>query len=398
VLETARGAARDGAENVQVGEQRLGRGGIRSHGRPWGLVSDAQHEQRVGQHEFARGVGPGEVDLIEPADLPGAEPMRRDRLDEAEAIGRVGARHRHEVLHRGVRDEPAVLDMLLDGLGQRAHQTQAPGDPAHAAIEAPRQRVEGQAMVVVQRAEQPALLERAVGRVRAQELPKDQGLGLGHLPHDGGDRVALQPAETADAFVAVHHHVGGAAGHDHDRHLLAGHGQRGQEAPFAGRLLHPQPLVPQLKLMKLQFHAPSPHWRLLSHRPRRVLQADRGKSAVNSNPASDLTGRLVLRGSRGKSARFPWQINDLPRLLVLCGDQQDSTEMTEEIGAGDPEFFLGEIPRQLRERRREYQRQDRGLVSLQPAALDAMRDEVVGITPTPGRLRPCAPRDLTRRG
>jgi hypothetical protein len=84
----------------------------------------------------------------------------------------------------------------------------------------------------------------------------------------------------------------------------------------------------------------------------------------------------------------------------LRDPEQDSTEMAEEIGAGDPEFLLGEIPRQLRERGREHQRQDGGLglVGAQPPALDAMRDEVVGITPTPGRLRPYAPRDLTRRG
>ena len=135
--------------------------------------------------------------------------------------------------------------------------------------------------------------------------------------------------------------------------------------------------------------------------PRRsVLRGDRGKSVDKPSQVSHLTDLLVLRGSRGKSARFPCPINDLPRLLVLHGDEQDSTEMAEEIGAGDPEFFLGEIPRQLREGWREHQRQQSGpgLVGLQPAALDAMRDEVVGITPTPGRLRPCAPRDLTRRG
>jgi hypothetical protein len=32
-------------------------------------------------------------------------------------------------------------------------------------------------------------------------------------------------------------------------------------------------------------------------------------------------------------------------LLVLHGHQQDSTEMPEEIGAGDAEFLLREIPR-----------------------------------------------------
>jgi hypothetical protein len=256
VLEPARGASGDGADDVQVGEQRLGRRGIRPHERAWSVVGDAQHEQRVGQHQLARGVGPREVDLIESSDLPGAEPMRRDRLDEAEAIGRVGARHRHEVLHRGVRDEPSVLDVLLHSLRERADQTQAPGDPAHAAIEAPRQCVEGQAMVFMQRAQQPALLERAVGGVRAQELPKDQGLGLRHRPHDGGDGVALQPTEAADALMAVDHHIRRARGHHHDGHLLAGIGQRGQQVSFARRLLHPQPLVPPIELMKFQVHGP----------------------------------------------------------------------------------------------------------------------------------------------
>ena len=130
------------------------------------------------------------------------------------------------------------------------------------------------------------------------------------------------------------------------------------------------------------------------------MRGPRGKSAAKSHTASHLTGLLVLRGSRGKSACFPCPINDLPRLLVLHGDEQDSTEMAEEIGAGNPEFFLGEIPRQLREGWREHQRQQSGLglVGLQPAALDAMRDEVVGITPTPRGLCLGAPRDLTRRG
>jgi hypothetical protein len=59
--------------------------------------------------------------------------------------------------------------------------------------------------------------------------------------------------------------------------------------------------------------------------------------------------------------------------------------MPEEIGAGDTKFLLREIPRQLREGWREHQRRDAalGLAGPQPAALDAMGDEVVGITPTP---------------
>ena len=126
MLEPTRGASGDGADDVQVGEQRLGRGRIRSYGRARGVVGDAQHEQRVGQHQLARGLWAGDVDLIEPPDLPGAEPMRRDRLDKTEAIARVGARHRHQILHRGVRDQTAVPHVLLHRVGERAHQTQAP--------------------------------------------------------------------------------------------------------------------------------------------------------------------------------------------------------------------------------------------------------------------------------
>jgi hypothetical protein len=82
--------------------------------------------------------------------------------------------------------------------------------------------------------------------------------------------------------------------------------------------------------------------------PRRSrLARGTGKSANNSNPVNDFTGLLVLRSSRGKSAGFSRLVNDLRRLLVLRGPEQDSTEMAEEIGAGDPEFLLGEIPRQL---------------------------------------------------
>jgi len=213
--------------------------------------------------------------------------MRHDRLDEPHAVSSIGARQRDEVLHRGVRDQPAVVYVLLHGLGQRAHQTHAARDPAHAAIEAPGQRVERQAVIVMQRAEQPALLERAVGGT--QELPKDQRLSLRHLPHDGGDGVPVQPAETPDAFVAVDDDVGRPADHHHDRHLLTGIGQGRQEAAFARRLPKAQPLVPQLELMKFQVHRPSVRRRLLWHRADRVLRRARG--SWTPRPLASTTSR-----------------------------------------------------------------------------------------------------------
>ena len=117
-----------------------------------------------------------------------------------------------------------------------------------------------------------------------------------------------------------------------------------------------------------------------------------------SHALNDLRDALVLRSSRGKSAAFSYGINHLTRLLVLRSHQQDSTKMAEEIGAGEAEGSLGDVPRQLRQRGREHQRQDRALslLSLEPAALHAMGDEVVGVTTTPRDLRARAPCGLTR--
>jgi len=116
-------------------------GGLRADRRRGRLVGDAQHQQRVSHHELTRGVDARDVGLIEPPDLTRAEPMRHDRVHEPHAVRSIGARQRHEALHRGVRDQASVLDVPLDGLRQCAHQIHAARDPAHAAIAAPRQRV-----------------------------------------------------------------------------------------------------------------------------------------------------------------------------------------------------------------------------------------------------------------
>ena len=134
--------------------------------------------------------------------------------------------------------------------------------------ETARERVERQAVILMQCPQQPALLERAVGRVGVEQLAKDQRLGLRHLPDHGGHRVAVQTTEAADAFVAVHHHVRCACGHNHDRHLLTGVGQRRQQASLARRLPHPQPLIPHIELMNFQLHGPSVRWLLWQLRER----------------------------------------------------------------------------------------------------------------------------------
>ena len=298
------GSARDGAQDVEIGEEGLRGRGVRAHGGARRVVGHAQHEQRIGEDQVARGGGARDVGLIEPADLPGGQPMRRNRLGEASAVGRVGARQRHEVLHGGVRHEVAGVHVLLDRIGQRAHQTQAPGHPAHAVIEAPRQRVERQAVVLMQRAQQPALLERARGPVGVQQLPKDQRLRLRHFPDHRRHGVALEPLKTPDPLVAVHDHVRGAGHHDHDRHLLTRLRQRRQQPVLPRRLPHPQPLIPHVDLMKFQLHGRSVRWGLLSHRADQVLPYGPGKSAAKPCALNELMGALVLRGSGGEVRRF----------------------------------------------------------------------------------------------
>ena len=257
VLEAPGGAAGDGAEDVEVREQGLRRRCLGAHRRRWGVVGEAQHEQRVGQDELACGLRPPDVVLIQTANLARREAMRRNRIGEAHAGLALGARQRHEVLHRSVRDDAAVLDVLLDGVGERAHQTEAPRHPAHGPIEPTRQAVERQSVIFVQRTQQPGLLERALGGVRLQEMAKDQGVPRRHVPEHRGDRVAVQPAQAADAFVAVHYHVHRVAGHDDDRHLLAGVGERGQQSPLPGRLSDAESLVAEIQLMKFKVHVMS---------------------------------------------------------------------------------------------------------------------------------------------
>ena len=144
------GPARDGAQDVEIGDQRLGGRGVRVARRRAPPSSATRSTSNGSVRTSSRvAIGPGDVDLIEPADLAGGQPMRHDRLDEAHAVGRVGARQRHEVLHRGVRDELAVAARAAGSAsGSVAHQTEAPRHPAHAAIEAPRQRLERQPVIL----------------------------------------------------------------------------------------------------------------------------------------------------------------------------------------------------------------------------------------------------------
>ncbi len=244
----------DGAEQVQIGEQRLGRRNLGTEPRRRGLVGEPEDEQRVGQHERACGLRPSEVVLIQATNLAGRESMRGDRLGETQAVVTLGARQRHQVLHRRMRDDVAVTDVLLNRVRECPHQTEAPRHPAHAPIEAPRDHVERQPVLLVQGAQQPRLLKHVLGGVGLEQLAEDQGLRGRHLPDDGGDRVPVESVQTADAFMAVHDEVLRRATHHDDRHLLPDLGERGQQPALAGGLPHTERVVAPIQLVKFQLH------------------------------------------------------------------------------------------------------------------------------------------------
>lgn len=244
----------DGAEQVKVGDQGLRRGGVRPDPRGCGVLSEAEDEQRIGEDQLPRRLRPRHIVLIQVPDLARRQAVRDDRVREADTVVAVGARQRDEVLHRGVRADVPLADVRLDGLGERAHQTEPSRHPAHTPIEPPRHDVERQRVLFVQRPQQPRLLEHVLGRVGLQQMAKDQRLARRHLPDHRRHRVAVQPVQAADAFVPVHDDIPCVAGDDDDRHLLSDLGERGQQPPLPRGLPHTERVVAPIQLVKFELH------------------------------------------------------------------------------------------------------------------------------------------------
>ncbi len=76
------------------------------------------------------------------------------------AILQALARCRHQKLHRHLRRDFALADLLLDRFRQRLHQRQPPRYPTHAAIEPARQLIQSVAEALLQLRQQPAHLQR----------------------------------------------------------------------------------------------------------------------------------------------------------------------------------------------------------------------------------------------
>ena len=173
------------------------------------------------------------------------------------AILQALARHRHQKLHRHLRQDLALAHLLLDRFRQNLHQRQPPRYPAHAAVEPARQLVEPVAEALLQLRQQPAHLQRGLVFGQSQRAVQQHGRGLAHRPHHRFHRVPAQLLQRRDPLVAVDDHVTvrlAFGRHHHDGRLLAALGQRRQQPPLPRRMAHSQVLPAPVELVKLQLH------------------------------------------------------------------------------------------------------------------------------------------------
>lgn len=204
-----------------------------------------------------RAVAPGGIEL---AGLARVALVLREDGGQALAVLEADAGRRDQVFHGGLRRNPAVAHLLLNGLGQQLHQGQPPRHPAHAAVEAARQFVQRIAETLFQFGEKPALFEGALLLGPAQGAVQQQSFGFAHRPQDRFDGVPPQLLEGGDPLVAIDHEETVRLTldrHDDDRRLLSGGGQRGQQASSARRMVDAEVFPAPVELVELQSHGRS---------------------------------------------------------------------------------------------------------------------------------------------
>ena len=153
-----------------------------------------QEQLRLGQQPLAHrrcGAAPGRIQL---ARFAAAQPMPRKTLRHAATVFRAQPRHRHQELHRHMRRDRAAAHLLLHRRRQQLDQTHPPRDPAHAAIEAPRQLLLVIAEALRHLRQQPALFQSRCLLAGAHRAVQKKGLGFAQRPDHRLDRVAAQAA------------------------------------------------------------------------------------------------------------------------------------------------------------------------------------------------------------
>jgi hypothetical protein len=233
-----------------------------------------QEQLRIGQQPLAhgrRGAAPGR---IQPARFATAKPMPRKALCHAATVFPAQPRHRHQELHCHMRHDRAAAHLLLHLRRQQLDQAHPPRDPAHAAIESPRQL-----LLVIPEAfrhlrQQPALFQNRCLLAGAHRAVQKKGLGLAQRPDHRLDRVAPKLFQSPGPPVAVDEQIalGPICGDDDNRRLLPTGRQRRQQPMLAFRPVRAQVLQTPLKLVKFQLHRFRPRCRY----PVNMQQAESG--------------------------------------------------------------------------------------------------------------------------
>jgi len=215
-----------------------------------------QEQLRLGQQPLAHRrcrASPGRIQL---ARFATAQPMPRKTLRHAATVFRTQPRHRHQELHRHMRRDRAAAHLLLHRRRQQLDQAHPPRDPAHAAIESPRQL-----LLVISEAfrhlcQQPALFQSRCLLAGAHRAVQKKRIGFAQRPDHRFDRVAPQLLQRPDPPVAVDEQIalGLICGDDDHRRLLPTGRQRCQQPLLALRPVHTQVLQAPLKLVKFQLH------------------------------------------------------------------------------------------------------------------------------------------------
>jgi len=160
-----------------------------------------------------------------------------------------------------MRRDLAGANALLHGFGKLFHQSQSARDPAHAAIESPRQFLQAIAETSSQFLKQPSFFQRGFRFGKTHRSLQHQRIRFIHVPNDGFHRVAAQLFQSGYALVAIDDLIAiwfVRYGNNHDRRLLSRCRQRRQQPPLPLGIPNAQMLITSVELMELQLHSAFP--------------------------------------------------------------------------------------------------------------------------------------------
>ena len=198
---------------------------------------------------------PGRIQLSR---FTAAQPVPGKPLGHASAVVRQRSRHRHQVLHRHMRRDPAVAHLLLHAVGKQLHQTHPARHPTRAAIETASQLLQPIAEALLQFNQQPALFKSRFVIARAHRPVQKQGLHFAQRPDHRLHRVLTQLLQSRYPPIAVDDQVvlWLLGRNHHDRRLLTAGRQRRHQPPLPLWPAHPKVLQAPLKLVEFQPHLP----------------------------------------------------------------------------------------------------------------------------------------------